>query len=125
MQLEALDALIEKVSNKRNIEKEELIDELADILKLKYDISLMDKERAIIDEVRNKIITRLYNTEDHRIDRSKSDEVRHYKLDALESRFLNTAVDELVHEGILEDDKKSSKLTDAGIMKYKEFYGEI
>jgi len=125
MDIQSLEALIDKIADKRNVQKTELINELADILKLKYDITLMDKERAIVDEVKNKIVTRLYNTEHHSINRSDHDEVKHYKLDALETRFLDTALEEMLLEGLITHEKNTTALTDAGILKYKEFYGEV
>ncbi len=125
MNINELDQIIEKIAVEHKLDKEELTRELAEILKLKYGMTLMEKERLIIDEVKNKILTRLYNTYENRIDKQESDEIRHYRLDNLEAKYLDTALDELVSEGLVESNSKETVLTDAGILKYKQFYGEI
>jgi hypothetical protein len=84
----------------------------------------MDKERDLIDEVKNKIITRLYNSEDQLIN-ADADLQKVYKLDLLENDYINFAMDELEHEGLVKVTKKNINLTKEGIMKFKEFYGEI
>jgi hypothetical protein len=38
---------------------------------------------------------------------------------------LDIGVEELAREGLIGNDPKQIVLTDAGILKYKEFYGEI
>ncbi len=123
--MKALENLIKKIAQEKNIAEEQLTNELIELLKLKYDVTLMEKERTIIDEVRNKIITRLYNTDNHSIDTYKFDVSKHFKLDKLEQDYLERAQSELVQEGLLETDKHNMALTKTGILKYKEFYGEI
>ena len=125
MDIQALDKLIDKIAKDKSISREALIDELGDILKLKYDITLMNKERNIVDEVRNKLLTRLYNTDGHVITKSTANEKSYYRLDELEYQYLSNALEELTREGLVEDDPKQTLLTDAGILKYKQFYGEI
>ena len=125
MDINELDKIIEKVAVENKLDKEELIHELAEILKLKYGLIRMEKERQIIDEVRNKILTRLYNTYENRIDKRESDEIRHYRLDSLEAKYLDMALEELVSEGLVHSDSKETVLTEAGILKYKQFYGEL
>jgi hypothetical protein len=125
MDIQELDQLIEKIASEKDLSRESLITELSEIIKLKYDITLMAKERLIIDEVRNKLLTRLYNTDAHTIDRRSADEKGYFRLDELEYRYLNTALEELSREGLIVNDPKKTSLTDAGILKYKEFYGEI
>ncbi len=125
MDVNELDKIIEKVAIENNLDKEELTNELAEILKLKYGLTLMEKERLIIDEVKNKILTRLYNTYENRINKQESDEIKHYRLDSVEAKYLDSALAELVSEGLVQSSKLETVLTDAGIIKYKQFYGEI
>jgi hypothetical protein len=125
MDIQELDRLIDKIAVDRDLSKESLIDELSEILELKYNITLMAKERAIIDEVRNKILTRLYNTDGHTINRASADEKSYFRLDELEYRYLDLGLEELGREGLIGNDPKQIVLTDSGILKYKEFYGEI
>ena len=125
MDIQGLGSLIDKIAKDKGLSSDILIDELADILLLKYDVTLMDKERKIVEEVRNKLLTRLYNTDGHTVVKSRADEKRYYRLDELEVRYLSNALEELSREGLIEDDTKQTVLTDAGILKYKSFYGEI
>lgn len=125
MDIQGLEGLIDKISRDSSLSKDALIDEMADILMLKYDLTLMAKERKIIEEVRNKLLTRLYNTDGHTLAKGRTDEKSYYRLDELEFRYLNNALEELSREGLIEDDSKRTVLTDSGILKYKEFYGEI
>ncbi len=124
MDFKAFEQLIKDTASQKNLDEETLIDDLADILRLKYGISIMEKERELIDEVKNKIITRLYNTEEHTL-KSREDLPRLFKLDALEKDYLTEAVDELQREGLVETDSSGISLTKEGVMKYKQFYGEI
>jgi hypothetical protein len=117
--------LIVRIAGEKGIQPEDLVSELTEILKMKYGITLHEKERAIIDVVRTKIITRLYNTEGHAIDRRSIDAIRHYRLDELEGGYLELAENELLSEGLLERDGRRLRLSQPGILKYKEFYGEI
>jgi hypothetical protein len=125
MDIDELKQIIEKIAADKRLDPEELMDELAEIAKLKYGATLVEKERMIIDEVKNKILTRLYNTHEHRIDKLESDEIKHYRLDGLEAKYLDSALEELVGEGLARSDRGETSLTDAGILKYKQFYGEI
>ncbi len=124
MDFKAFEQLIKDTASQKNLDEETLIDDLADILRLKYGISIMEKERELIDEVKNKIITRLYNTEEHTL-KSREDLPLLFKLDALEKDYLTEAVDELQREGLVETDSSGISLTKEGVMKYKQFYGEI
>jgi translation elongation factor EF-Ts len=124
MKFKDLEKLIAKTASQKNIDKAIITDDLSDILRIKYGISIMDKERDLIDEVKNKIITRLYNSEDQLIN-PDADLQKMYKLDLLENDYINFAMDELEHEGLVKVTKKNINLTKEGIMKFKEFYGEI
>jgi hypothetical protein len=124
MKFKDLEKLIAKTASQKNIDKAIITDDLSDILRIKYGISIMDKERDLIDEVKNKIITRLYNSEDQLIN-ADADLQKVYKLDLLENDYINFAMDELEHEGLVKVTKKNINLTKEGIMKFKEFYGEI
>ena len=124
MKFKDLEKLIAKTASQKNIDKAIITEDLSDILRIKYGISIMDKERDLIDEVKNKIITRLYNSEDQLIN-PDADLQKVYKLDLLENDYINFAMDELEHEGLVKVTKKSINLTKEGIMKFKEFYGEI
>jgi hypothetical protein len=125
MDIQALKDLISEISEKKNIDGDTLVEDLVDILKLKYGIALMEKERLLIDEVRNKVLTRLYNTDGHVITKGVTNQEKYYKLDTLEGQYLSNALTELAREGLVQDDKKQTVLTEAGILKYREFYGEI
>ena len=65
MELSSLEKLIEEISSEKGLSNSELIEDLTDFLKIKYGISIMEKERDLIDEVKNKVITKLYNSENH------------------------------------------------------------
>jgi hypothetical protein len=124
MDFKELEQLITEIATQQSLDKSVVIDDLADILKMKYGISIMAKERELIDEVKMKMITRLYNSEFQKID-AKSDFLKIFKLDLLEIDYLDTALDELQHEGLLKSDKSDIALTKEGVMKFKTFYGEI
>jgi hypothetical protein len=124
MDFKTLEQLITETASQKAIDTTVIIDDLADILKIKYGISIMEKERDLIDEVKTKITTKLYNSENHACG-SNLDLSKTFKLDALESDYLNSALDELQHEGVVLSGKSEIKLTKEGIMKFKEFYGEI
>ena len=124
MEFKELEQLISETASQKKIDKATIIDDLADIVKIKYGISIIEKERDLIDEVKNRIITKLYNLEDHTIN-SNSDLSKMFKLDKLESDYLNSAMDELQAEGVANITKADISLTKEGIMKFKEFYGEI
>ena len=124
MEFKELEQLISKTASQKEIDKATIIEDVADIIKIKYGISIIEKERDLIDEVKSKIITKLYNLEDHTIN-SNSDLSKMFKLDKLESDYLNSAIDELQAEGVVNIVKADISLTKEGIMKFKEFYGEI
>ncbi len=124
MEFQDLEKLIAKTASQKNLDKRLIIEDLADILKIKYGISILEKERDLIDEVKNKIITKLYNSEDQIVN-SDAELPKVYKLDLLENDYINFAMDELQQEGLVKVTKKSINLTKEGIMKFKEFYGEI
>ena len=92
--------------------------------KIKYGISIIEKERDLIDEVKTKVTTKLYNLENHSC-ASNLNLPKTFKLDLLEGDYLNLALDELQLEGVVRSTKSEIKLTKEGIMKFKEFYGEI
>ncbi len=84
----------------------------------------MEKERNLIDEVKIKIITKLYNSEDHKAS-SAANNSKLFKLDLLENDYLNAALEEAQQEGLVSLSKTRFSLTREGVMKFKEFYGEI
>ena len=124
MDFKGLEQLISEISAQQNIKKNAIIDDLADILKIKYGISIMAKERELIDDVKMKIITKLYNSEIQKVE-AKSDLSKIFKLDLLEIDYLDNSMDELEHEGLIKLSKKDISLTKEGVMKFKTFYGEI
>ena len=124
MELSLLEKLIEEISSEKGLSNSELIEDLTDFLKIKYGISIMEKERDLIDEVKNKVITKLYNSENHFIG-SKFDLSKSFKLDLLEIDYLSSAIEELTHEGLVSEKNSEITLTKEGVMKFKEFYGEI
>jgi len=124
MEFKALEQLISDTANQKGIGKETIIEDLADFLKIKYSISIMEKERDIIDEVKNKVITKLYNADNNSISSGENLQ-KSFKLDLLEIDYLSTGIDELIQEGILKFAKAQYILTKEGVMKFKQFYGEI
>lgn len=124
MDFKELEKLISDTADQKGLETSGIIDDLADILKMKYGISIMEKERDLINEVKNKIITKLYNYEAHKVD-TDQDLQTIFKLDALENDYFTAALTELQQEGLLNSTKKEHSLTKEGIMKFKDFYGEI
>ena len=124
MEFIELEQLISDTASQKNMEKADLINDLSDILKMKYGISIMEKERELIDEVKMKVITKLYNAEDQSI-HSKKDPATTFKLDLLEIDYLDISLDELQQEGLIKTDKEKTKITKEGVMKFKSFYGEI
>ena len=124
MEFKALEQLISDTANQKGIGKETIIEDLADFLKIKYSISIMEKERDIIDEVKNKVLTKLYNSDRNSV-ASNKDLQKSFKLDLLEIDYLSTAIDELIQAGIVKFSKAEYLLTKEGAMKFKEFYGEI
>lgn len=124
MDFKGLEQLITDVANQKGLEKKIIIEDLADFLRSKYSVSIMEKERDIIDEVKNKVITKLYNADDHKVN-SGNDLKKTFKLDLLEIDYLDTALDELIHENAVKSSKAAFVLTKIGTMKFKEFYGEI
>ena len=124
MEFKALEQLISDTANQKGIGKETIIEDLADFLKMKYSVSIMEKERDLIDEVKNKVLTKLYNSDRNSV-ASNKDLQKSFKLDLLEIDYLDTAIDELMQEGIVKFSKAEYLLTKEGAMKFKEFYGEI
>ena len=84
----------------------------------------MEKERDLIDEVKTKIITKLYNS-DYQVVNSDVDHAKFFKLDLLENDYMSSALDEIQQEGLVTISKTQLSLTKEGVMKFKEFYGEI
>lgn len=124
MEFGALEQLISETASEKGIEKAVIVTDLADILKIKYGISIMEKERNLIDEVKTKIMTKLYNTDSH-IAQSADDYAKLFKLDLLENDYVDSALEEMQQEGLATVSKTQLSLTKAGVMKFKEFYGEI
>jgi len=124
MDIKGLEQLIDEIASQQNTNQEIIIDDLADILKMKYGISIMAKERELIDEVKMKIITKLYNSELQKVD-LKADAAKSYKLDLLEVDYFDAAQNELEHEGLVKKSKTDLTLTKEGVMKFKTFFGEI
>lgn len=124
MEFKELEQLIKEIASQNELDKEIIIENLADILKIKYGISIMNKERELIAEVKNKVITKLYNLENHTC-KTNLDLIKTFKLDLLEADYLNSALDELQRESLVKSTASEIILTKEGVMKYKEFYGEI
>jgi hypothetical protein len=124
MEFKALEQLIKEIASQNELDQEIIIENLADILKIKYGISIMNKERELIAEVKNKVITKLYNLENHSC-KTNLDLIKTFKLDLLEADYLNSALDELQRESLVKSTVSEIILTKEGVMKYKEFYGEI
>ena len=124
MEFKALEQLIKEIASQNELDQEIIIENLADILKIKYGISIMNKERELIAEVKNKVITKLYNLENHTC-KTNLDLIKTFKLDLLEADYLNSALDELQRESLVKSTVSEIILTKEGVMKYKEFYGEI
>ena len=124
MDFKSLEQLITQTGAQKGIDPTTIIDDIADILKIKYGISIIEKERDLIDEVKTKVTTKLYNLENHSC-ASNLNLPKTFKLDLLEGDYLNSALDELQLEGVVRSTKSEIKLTKEGIMKFKEFYGEI
>ena len=124
MEFKALEQLISETASEKGIEKATIIEDLTDILKIKYGISIMEKERDLIDEVKTKIITKLYNS-DYQVVNSDVDYAKFFKLDLLENDYMTSALDEIQQEGLVAISKAQLSLTKEGVMKFKEFYGEI
>jgi hypothetical protein len=124
MDFKGLEQLISEIATQQSLDKSAVIDDLADILKMKYGISIMAKERELIDEVKMRIITKLYNSDFQKIE-VKSDLPKVFKLELLELDYLDTSIDELQHEGLIKSGKSDIVLTKEGVMKFKTFYGEI
>ena len=124
MNIQQLTQLIKDTAAQKGVQEEIIIEDLIGILKMKYGISIMEKEREFIDEVKMKIITRLYNIENQKV--SNNDDLnKEFKLDILESDYLDAAREELQSEGLLKLSKGDLCITKQGVMKFKEFYGEV
>ena len=124
MDFKSLEQLITETGAQKGIDPTIIIDDISDILKIKYGISIIEKERDLIDEVKTKVITKLYNLENHSC-ASNLNLAKTFKLDLLEGDYINSALDELQLEGVVRSTKSEIKLTKEGVMKFKEFYGEI
>jgi len=125
MTIEDLNKTIENISKNQKIEKGVIIDDIIDILKIKYGEILLEKEKELVFELKNKIITRLYSFDDHSIPANHASKKEIYKADRLDMNFLEKAENELVAEGLLENDGQNLRLTNSGVLKYKSFYGEV
>jgi hypothetical protein len=124
MDIKGLETLISEIATQQNTYKGAIIDDVVSFLNMKYGTAIMAKERELIDEVKMKIITKLYNAEMHKVNVS-SDIRKTFKLDLLEIDYVDNAADELEQEGLLKKQKSNLCLTKEGVMKFKSFYGEI
>ena len=124
MDIKSLEKLISEIASQQNTYQGAIVDDLAIYLKLKYGTTIMEKERELIDEVKMKIVTKLYNSEMHKANVS-SDVRKTFKLDLLEMDYVDVAADELEQEGLIKKSKSDIALTKEGVMKFKTFYGEI
>ena len=119
MTIEELNKTIENISKNQKIEKGLIIDDIVDILKIKYGEILLEKEKELVSELKNKIVTRLYGFDNHAIPANHSNKKDIYKADRLDMNFLEKAENELMAEGLLENDGQNLKLTNSGILKYR------
>ena len=124
MEFRALEQLITETATQKGIDQRLITEDLADFLKMKYSVSIMEKERDIIDEVKNKVVTKLYNSDNHSVSSSKNLK-KSFKLDLLEIDYLSNAIEELIQQGMIKSSRAEYALTKEGVMKFKEFYGEI
>ncbi len=125
MNIEELEQLVQSIAKEKKINASDILLDIADFVKLKYGITYIEKERALIDETKNKIITRLYNTDNHTLFKKNTDQIKHFKLDLVEADFLEKALEELSQEGLVLNNSDSLLLTRTGILQYKEFFGEF
>lgn len=124
MDFKILSALITEAASRSNADVAVIIYDLAEIVKLKYGVAILEKERELIDEVKIKVITKLYNAENHTAS-VKGYTAKTFKLDVLENDFLKSAIQELLSEGLITLDVNDLQLTKEGVLKFKKFYGEI
>jgi len=125
MIIEELKKLIEDLSARSNIDKSEIIDEIAEYAKLKFGDLKSENERKTIDEVKRKLIKGLYRRANHSFVSSKPDYKKEFKLDELETKYLKKAGQELEKEELIEGNDNYIKLTDNGIIKAKNINEDI
>lgn len=116
---------LQEIIQQGEVTESQLYSDLLQIASFKYGSELSKNERKIIEAAKEKIITRLYVLENHQLDTSRYDPTKEFKLDALESQFLIKAEEELSLESAIEINGPKLKLMEAGILKYKEVFGEI
>ena len=68
----------------------------------------MERERVLVDELKNKIVTRPYNFEDHQVDLKDLDNKEAFKAEALDLGFIERAEQELGSEGLITRSQKKS-----------------
>ena len=125
MHIDEFKDLISKIALQERRQEEDVLEECAEILKIKYGVLLIEQERALVDELKNKIVTRLYNYENHSLELAELNKKEAFKADTLDMDFMERAEQELVVEGLIEKTSNSIALTEAGIVKFKSFYGEM
>lgn len=124
MEFKDLEKLITQLSENGEKSQEEIIADLGEYANVKFGRNVAESERAIINTLKDKIITNLYRLIRHEIIMRNPEIAKYLSLDALDMKYLNQAIEELHQEGLVTTDY-FIKLTDSGILKAKQLRGEL
>ena len=125
MKIEELEKLITELAVTSEKSKEEMIQELADFAKSKFNSILKEDEEKVIKLIQEKLIIGLYKMANHSYVSNRPDYKEKFGFDDLEMKHLEQSANELGDLDILEGSETYTKLTDKGILKAKKLLGEI
>lgn len=125
MTIQELEKLLEELAPKNNLDKSEMISNIADYAKLKFENNFSDIERNLIDSLKIKLLKGFYKMSDHSYVSSRPNYKEKFDLDNLELKVLEQAGFELEKEGLVEGNENYTKLTDEGVLQAKILRGEL
>lgn len=123
--MKELEALIDQLSVTSQKSKAEIIADLSEIATLKYGKAFTDNQRQLIENIQRKLITSLYKRSGHEYVSRRADWKKDFGFDNADMELFEQAARELLNAGILEMGEYYTKLTNEGILKAKEFFGEL
>jgi hypothetical protein len=118
MDLQKIKEKVESISKNKNIHEQEIYSAIDSFLESNYNYEVpSDEVIPIIEEIKKKILVKLYRSDRHRIGvnrATKYDQL--FNLDGIEMKYLDRAFTELESDGQVSSVMYEISLTEKGIM---------
>ena len=125
MNIKDLEKTLNQIAKNTNLEISEIIEKISDYAELRYSNGVEENDRKITDTVKTKILKGLYKMPNHSYVSSRPNYQEKFKLDNLENKKVEQAVNELYSEGLIDGNSNYAELTENAILEVKKLTGNL